>query len=218
MRALLIALLLIAALAVGADVLVTRAAEARVADEVEQSMGGEAVVDLRGWPVTLGLLQGQVDEAVINATSVPLRDTGGVLPTLDVLLSGVQLPYARGGDGDISAAAGRFSARIDQPALSGFIDRAGFGDIAEVRIVEDRLQVVIAGAAVDLTVAVRDGALVVQPASGLLSALSGGERVVPMPGLPAGTTLDQVRVESGAIVLEGPVDLRTLLGAEAPAR
>lgn len=213
-RGLLVALVLIAALAVGADFVVTRAAEDRVAAEVEQSMGGEAQVDLRGWPVTLGLLQGRVDEAVINATSVPLRDTGATMPTLDVLLSDVELPYARGG-GEISAAAGRFSARVDQDALTGIVERAGFGDIAELRIAGDRIQIVVGGAAVDLTLGVRDGALVVAPTNGLLSALSGGERVVPMEGLPPGTSLDTVRIEGGAIVLEGPVDLRTLLTAPA---
>lgn len=210
MRGLLIALLLIAALAVGADVLVTRAAEARVAEEVERSMGGEAEVDLRGWPVSLGLLQGQVDEAAINATSVPMRDTGAMLPSLDVLLTGVRLPYVGAGGGEVSADTGRFSARIDQATLTDLIARAGAGDVAQVQIAGDSLQVVIGGVAIELDVVARDGALVVRPVNGLLSAVS-GEQVVPLQGLPAGTTLEQARIEDGALVLEGPVDLQTLL-------
>jgi LmeA-like phospholipid-binding len=210
-RGLLAALLLIAGLAILADLVVTQVAESRVADEVEQSIGGAADVDLQGWPVSVGLLQGEVDEAIITATSVPLQ-AGGVLPSLDVLLSGVRLPFAASGDGQLGADTGRFVARIDQATLSDIVARAAGGTEADVRIADDRLQVVLGGLAVDLDVTARDGALVIQPVNGLLSTIS-GEQVVPVTGLPAGTTLDRASVQNGNLVLEGPVDLATLVGA-----
>lgn len=213
MRGLLVALLLIAGLAFGADWFVTRAAEARVAADVERSLGGQADVDLRGWPVSLGLLSGRVDEAVITATQVPLPQTGGVVPSLDVLLTGVSVP-AGSRAGDVAAQTGRFVARIDQEALDPLVAAAGVapGD-AQVQIAGDRLQVLTGGLAVDLELSARDGALVVRPESALLSAFSGGEREVPVQGLPPGTALEDARVEDGLLILEGPVDLGALMAA-----
>jgi hypothetical protein len=103
-------------------------------------------------------------------------------------------------------------ARIDQATLSDIVARAAGGTEADVRIADDRLQVVLGGLAVDLDVTARDGALVIQPVNGLLSTIS-GEQVVPVTGLPAGTTLDRASVQDGNLVLEGPVDLATLVGA-----
>jgi hypothetical protein len=216
MRVLLVGLVLVAALAYGADILVTNAAESRVADEVEQSVGGQAVVDLRGWPVSLGLLRGRVDEAAINATSVPVRGASGVLPSLDVLLSGVRLPFGLSGDGALGADNGRYTARIDQAALAALVAQSGVPEIAQVQLAGDHLQVLVNGVAVDLTVAARDGALVVQPVNDFLAGLS-GERVVPVQGLPAGTSLDEARIENGTLILGGPVDLTTLVTSPAPA-
>lgn len=215
MRSLLVALLLLAGVAFGADYLVTRAAEARVAEQVEQSLGGgQAQVDLRGWPVSLGILTGRVDEAAITATQVPLRETSGIVPSLDVLLSGVRIP-ATGDASQVAAEAGRFVARIDQAALATMVAGSGVpAEIAQVQIVDDHLQVVAGGLAVDLNLFARDGALVVQPDNALLSTLSGGERTVPVEGLPSGTALEGARVEGGLLILEGPVDLAALV---APA-
>lgn len=213
MRSLLVALLLIGAVAFGADWFVTRAAEARVAEQFEQSLGGSAEVDLRGWPVSLGLLTGRVDEAAITATQVPLRETGGVVPSLDVLLSGVRIP-ADGGR--TTADTGRFVARVDQQALASMVADAGVpADLAQVQIVDDRLQVVAGAFTVNLNLFARGGALVVQPENDLVSALSGGEREVPVQGLPAGVTLEGARVEGGLLILEGPVDLGALTGSTA---
>lgn len=209
MRGLIAALLVVAGLAVGADVLVTRAAERRVAVEVEQSMGGDAQVDLRGWPVSLGLLRGEVDQALITATQVPLREAPGVLPSVDVVLSGVSLDYGRGA-GTVDADSGRFTARVDQAALTSLATAAGVGDVAQVQLAGDRLQAVVNGVAIDLLVTARDGALVVRPENDILDALSGGERIVPVAGLPPGTALESAEVRDGLLLLGGPVDLATL--------
>jgi hypothetical protein len=212
MRGVLVAVVVLALLAVGADYALTRAVEARVASEVEESMGGQAEVDLRGWPVSLGLLRGTVEEATIHATQVPIEETGGVLPVLDVVLTDIRLPPVAGGDPRaLRAGSGRFVTRLDQEALTDLAVDAGAPQIGAVQISGDTLQVVIRGVAVDLTVAARDGALVVRPVNDLLARLTGGEQVVPVDGLPEGTRLDGARVEDGALVLSGPVDLEALV-------
>ncbi len=212
MRWLLFALVLLGVLAYAADQVVTGVAERRVAAEFEQSMGGgSAVADLAGWPVSLGLLRGEVPQATINATAVPLRDIGATLPSLDVSLTDVTLPYASGNTAGLSASAGRFVARVDQTALNSIVAASGAPDGAQVQIAGDVLQIVIQGVPVDLTVSAREGALVVAPTNGLLSALSGGERVFPLNGLPPGTALDTVQVTGGSVLLSGPVDLATLV-------
>lgn len=217
MRGLLAALALLGLLFVGADYAVTRAAEARVAAEVEESMGGQAEVSLSGWPVSLGLLRGTVQGATIHATEVPIQEIGGTLPVLDVVLTQVQLPYGAGGDGrTIRAETGRFIARLDQDALAQLAIDAGAPDIGTVQIAGESLQVVVRGVAIDLAVTARDGALVVRPVNDLLARLIGGEQVLPLEGLPPGATLDDARVEDGALVLTGPVDLQTLI-AGSPA-
>ena len=216
LAALLFALVVVGGLAFVADQVVTGMAEERVAGEFEQSVGGDATAQLDGWPVSLGLLRGEVPEATINATAVPLRDVGAILPRLDVQLTDVTLPYARGGGGGaLSATTGRFTATVDQAALTGIVAAAGVPDGAQVQIAGDALQVLVQGVTVDLDVSARDGALVVVPTNGLFSALSGGERVFPLAGLPPGTSLDSVQVSGGTVILTGPLDLATLVAAQA---
>lgn len=215
LAALLFAVVLVGGLAFVADQVVTGMAEQRVAGEFEQSVGGDATAQLDGWPVSLGLLRGEVPEATINATAVPLRDVAVVLPRLDVQLTDVTLPYAGGGAEALSASTGRFTATVDQTALAGIVAAAGVPDGAQVQIAGDVLQVLVQGITVDLEVSARDGALVVVPTNGLFSALSGGEQVFPLTGLPAGTSLDSVQVSGGTVILAGPLDLATLVAAQA---
>lgn len=215
LAALLFAVVLVGGLAFVADQVVTGMAEQRVAGEFEQSVGGDATAQLDGWPVSLGLLRGEVPEATINATAVPLRDVAVVLPRLDVQLTDVTLPYAGGGAEALSASTGRFTATVDQAALTGIVAAAGVPDGAQVQIAGDVLQVLVQGITVDLDVSARDGALVVVPTNGLFSALSGGEQVFPLTGLPAGTSLDSVQVSGGTVILAGPLDLATLVAAQA---
>jgi len=212
---LLFAVVLLGGLAFAADQVVTGMAEQRVAGEFEQSVGGDATAQLDGWPVSLGLLRGEVPEATISATAVPLRDVAVVLPRLDVQLIDVTLPYAGGGAEALSASTGRFTATVDQAALTGIVAAAGVPDGAQVQIAGDVLQVLVQGITVDLDISARDGALVVAPTNGLFSALSGGERAFPLTGLPPGTSLDTVQVSGGTVILAGPLDLATLVAAQA---
>jgi DUF2993 family protein len=206
MRSLIASLLLLAGLAIGADVLVTRAAERRVALEVEQSIGGHAQVDLRGWPVSLGLLRGDVDEAAITTTQVPLRRAPGVLPAVHVRLSGVRLR-----PDSASARSGHFTAHVDQAALTSLTAALGDEAFGDVRLAGDRLLVVVEGVAVNLLVSTRDGAIAVRPENEILNVAAGGERIIPVEGLPPGASLETVEVRDGVLLVSGPLDLATLV-------
>lgn len=203
---------LLAALAVAVDSGLTRSAEEQAAARVVAETGAaDATVDLRGWPVTLRLATGTVPEAFLTADAVPIPGRGAALSRLDVTLTDVALRFddlREPGAIPVRAATGRFEARLDGEALRTLAaeDSAVAQVIDRIEFVEGVVRVVAGGGAlsVDATAEARDGDLVLRPTEALpIPGLE--ELVVPLRDLPAGAVVDRIRVEPGAMVLEGEV-------------
>lgn len=101
MKGLLVALVVLAALAVGADLVAARVAEGVIADQAQRS-GGLAQrpdVDVRGFPFLTQAVGGRYEEVRLRTSG----DVGGAdVEALDVRLLGVRLPLADAVSGDVA--------------------------------------------------------------------------------------------------------------------
>lgn len=220
---LLCAIALLGALAAAVDAGLTRSAEERAAERVVAETGAaDATVDLQGWPVMLRLATGTVPRAVLTAQTVPIPDRGAALSSLDVTLTDVALRFDDLSATDtlpVRAATGRFEARLDGEALRTLAaeDPTVAQVVDRIELLDGVVRVVVAGGSfsVDATAEARDGDLVVRPTQPLpVPGLE--EVVVPLRDLPAGATVDSLRVEAGALVLEGEVTDLVLDAATLP--
>ncbi len=212
MRWILALFVALAVLVVAGDLALTSYIEREAGARVSRQIGAPATVALDGWPVTARLLADTgVPTAIVSATDVPLQGGGPLqLSRVDVTLSDVRLPEALQGNPEVlTAESGRFTAAVDQEAVQALATQAS--ELGQVQILDDRLQLAVGGFTADLLVGARDGALVLTLANAPLPGLDGREFVVPLAGLPAGATLEQATVASGAIQLAGPVDVTQLV-------
>ena len=183
------------------DLLATNLAEDRAAEQVAAELNADVDVDLRGWPVTLRLLGRQVPEVGFVATDVPLRDTAASLSRLDATLRDVEVPWTWTGemDGVVRAGEGTFTAELDETAVQALVDLP-----ITVTLEDGVIRGSIAGAQLDATAEVEEGAIVLRPAAGALANL--GELRLPLQGLPQGAVVEGVRVEPGVLRLNGSLD------------
>lgn len=209
---LLCAVALLGALAFAVDSGLTRSAEDQAADRVISETGAaDATVDLRGWPVALRLATGTVPEAYLTAATVPIPGRGAALSRLDVTLTDVALRFDdlnEPGAIPVQAAAGRFEAALDGEALRTLAaeDPTVAQVVERIELLDGVVRVIALGGAfsIDATVEARDGDLVLRPVEPL--PVPGLEEVViPLRDLPAGAVVDDIRVEPGAVVLQGQV-------------
>lgn len=191
-------------IAAAVDLGLTAGAERQAAERLSAELGAPATVDLRGWPVTLRLLTGEVPEVVAEASSVPVPERAASLSRLTVTLTGVRLRL-----GDlrapealpVRARTGRFTATVTADDLLELAGRPPIVQALELRPGVVRL-VLLGGVTVEGTATARDGVLVLTPAQPVLGI---AELPVPLGELPAGATVDRVEVGDGELLLEGSV-------------
>jgi hypothetical protein len=194
-----VAVILLAAL--GADAAVTALAEQQAAREATAALAAPTSVDLRGWPVSLRLVLGGLPEVDVRSSAVPLGDTGAALTSLDATLTDVSADLgellAAGRRAPVRARGGRFTAVLDEAGverLAGLPITITLGD-GTVELIAPRLRV-------EATAAVGDGGLILRP---LARGLERFAVRIPLEGLPPGLVVEQVRVEPGRVIVEGPV-------------
>lgn len=200
MRRVLVGLLVVAVLAFLGDALATNVAEARAAERVAAELGASVDVDLRGWPVSLRLLNRHVPEVGLVATDVPLRDTPASLTRLEATLTDVAVPWTWTGrlDGVVEARGGTFAAELDEAAVQSLVDLP-----VTISLEEGIIRGSVGTAQLDATAEVVDGAIVLRPAASALAEL--GELRVPLDGLPQGAVVESVRVEPDVLLIAGSV-------------
>lgn len=198
MRRLLLALVVVAVVAFLGDALATNVAEARAAERVSAELGASVEVDLRGWPVSLRLLNRHVPEVGLEAADVPLRGSGARLSRLEATLFDVAVPWTWTGrfDGVVEARSGRFTAELDEAAVQSLVPLP-----VTITLEEGIIRGRLGTAQLDATAEVVDGAILLRPAASSLADL--GELRVPLDGLPVGATVESVRIEPDVLVIGG---------------
>lgn len=200
MRAFVGTLIVLAVLAVAGDAALTRVAEQRASEQASVLLGAPATVDLEGWPVSLRLLLGSVPAVDVLATDVSTPN-GARLDRLEVTLSDVRLRLTDLFTGRLRASArsGTFVADLDATAVEQLLGM--LGQVGDVALSDGVVRLEVAGRSIDATVAVEGRTLVLRagnPVRGRPVRLQ-----VPLPTLPAGTTVEQVTVLPGILRVEG---------------
>lgn len=196
--AFLITFLLLCAGGLAVDAWVTSTAEEQAAHRVGEVLGAPTEVELRGWPVSLRLLQGRVPEVALVARDVELA--GGVrLDRLEAVVSNVRITSAelRGtGALPIDGGAGTFRADVAEATVS---DLAG----VPVTLGDGLASVTVDGRAVDAVAGVESGQIVLRPVG-----VAAGEVApvpLPLPPLPGEAVIDGVRIQPGVLRVSGRV-------------
>ena len=221
MKAFLVVVVLLGALAAGADWYFTGVAEERAGAEVSARLRAPVTVDLRGWPVSLRLLLGSVPEVAFAARDVPLQEVEGSLQLLEATLQDVRLDPAAlsGADLVIEARAGTFLAVLDQATVAALARGNLDGVSIELGAGTARVGVPqLGGVGLDTAVAVEDGQVVMRM-TGLPGQLLPPLRL-DLPVLPGGATVTTVEILPGRLVVHGTVtrlDLSAVGGQVVPA-
>jgi hypothetical protein len=207
MRAFVASAMVLAVVAIGLDLAVERAAERRISQQVSQLLGAPAMVDLRGWPVSLRLVFGSLPEVAVHAQDVP-TDSGVRLRQVDATLNEVRLQL-----GDLShprlpvdARAGTFTADLDAQAVQQLFER---GSATTVQLADGLVRLRTPTTTIDTRVEIEEGMLVLTPVTSSPQLPSRVE--IPLPRLPAGTMVQQVTIFGDLIRLEGLFDPEALL-------
>lgn len=195
--------------AVGVEVALRVALPSWLGTRLTAAFGGPAEVELPT-PLLPHVLRRAFPIVTVHATDVPIGDAGGRLDRLDVHLRDVRFLRTRDEPEAVSAGEGRFVATI----LAANVGR--LGDVPPiVRAIDvepDTLWITtVGGVRLPATVDVDQGDLAVRPRSRSLASLPFGELVIPLPVLPAGAIVTDVRLEDGAVVASGTVDGDRLL-------
>ena len=219
LRALLIAVLLIAALLIGADRVVAAVAEDRLADRLQQRLSLATVpeVTIHGFPLLTQAISGTYREIEVHATGLEI---GGYRDLdLDVRLRDVDLPLSKAIQADVTGAVAKTAeatVRIPESSISEVagldvaIDSASGNAITmstTVGLPGRSVPVSITaeaqteGSTVQLTVLEATAADVVLP-SDLVASISDSLALsVPVPALPQGMSLQSASAAPGALVL-----------------
>jgi len=203
-RGLLAGLILLAVVAGGLDLALTRAAERRASEQASALLDAPATVDLRGWPVSLRLLLGAVPVVVVHAENVP-TDSGVRVESLGLTLSDVRVRLAdlEGGRLPTDARDGAFTAALDRRGVGQLLGGLVAADAIQLR--DGVVGVEVAGVLVEAEVDVdQRGRLVLTLVNGPQELLP--RIAVPLPMLPAGTTVQRVTVRDGLLLFEGVFD------------
>lgn len=200
-------LLILAVLVVAGDPLLRRVAGDVAARRLAPHLGARPAVDIRGWGSGWRLLTGRLPRVTIRATDVPAGRTR--LAELEVHLRHVELPRA---GRELSAASGRFRARLLGADLSSLVD---LPTPAVLDLVDGGVRLTAPGglaAEADLTV--RDGAVLVEPRARLLRLLPRKLRI-DLGELPAGARVERLRVTPSGVIATGPLRTDRLLAERA---
>ncbi len=122
-RAIAITLVVLVALAVGADFALRLIAEARLADSAQASLGlpQRPDLDLRGFPFLLQFARGRFERVGVQADDVESEDL--VIDRVDLTFEDVVFDRASifGGGGTITAAGGTGRAELGEDAVSAYL-------------------------------------------------------------------------------------------------
>lgn len=201
LASLLVVLALLAGGAVLADSLLTRTAEQQAAQRLSAELGGApAEVDLRGWPVSLRLLGGQVPRADLAATGVTFADSPVRIERFEATLEDVRVRFADlRGDGPlpVNVGAGRFTVDLDEENVNRAVVVPG-----GITLGEGLAAVDVAGRRVEVVPIVEAGQVVLRP---VVEGTDLPPVTVPLPDLPAEVVIEQVIVRPGVLTVSGQV-------------
>ena len=188
------------ALLLVADLAVTELAERTAARQLERSLCGEADVDLDGWPVSARLVAGRVPHVHASVDGARPEGLGGPITRLEVDARDVRLD----GTSVASLGAGAFTATVADAEVGALVDLPVVVD--RVEFADGRVVVhAVGGLEVPATVALEDDTVVVTPTLGFAAFPDLALRV-PLDALPEGTTVTDVEVGSGMLVVIGTLD------------
>jgi hypothetical protein len=196
--AFLLTLVLLCGAAVGADALLTSAVEREASARVGAVLDAPADVALRGWPVSLRLLQGRVPEADIVAAGVPLGD-GLRIDRLEATISDVTLDLSdlrRRDAWGLDVGGGTFVAEFSEGSVG---DMTGLP--IQVRLGEGLAEVSVGDLVVEIAASVEAGRVVLRPLGPVPPGL--GPVALSLPALPGDARIDQVRVLPGRLLVTG---------------
>jgi hypothetical protein len=196
----LITLLLLCGAAIAADAWFTSTAEEQASQRVGAVLGAPTDVELRGWPVTLRLLQGTVPEVGLVAQDVELE--GGVrLQRLEADVQDVRITFAelRGTDDlPIDGGSGTFRAELSQDTVAHLAGMPG-----GVELGDGLGRAVIGGQPIEVVAAVEGGLVVFRPVGAPTGEVS--PVALALPPLPGAAVIEAVRIEPGVLVISGRV-------------
>jgi hypothetical protein len=198
--ALVVVLVLLGAAFVVGDVVATRNAEELASQRVSAELGAPAEVDLRGWPVSVHLLQGRVREVAIITTDVPLEGTEARIARLETAVVDVRIRFAdlRGsGALPVDGGRGTFRADLDEASVNLLVDLPG-----GVRLGDGLAELDVGGQRIDVAAIVRDGQVLLRPVDDTPGV---GPVPLPLPPLPGDVTIEAVTVTTGTLTLQGTV-------------
>lgn len=203
--AFLLTFVLLCGAAIGADAWVTAAAEDLASEEATARLGAPAEVSMRGWPVTVRLLQGRVPEVDLIAAGVPIDGVEQRIDRLRVTLTDARVQFrGLGSAPELEAGAGQFHAELSEAVVGALVGLPG-----AVTLGDGLGTVAAAGQSVDVAATAEAGAVVFRP---LAPASQGLEPVeLRLPDLPGATVqIEQALIAPGVLRLSGPVVLRDL--------
>lgn len=216
--ALFFTLILLAALAVGADFAAGRLFETRARSMLQQEfrLEEEPVVQVRDFPFLVSLVRERLDTVDVAASGVRAGDV--TLDQVRIDLRNVEIPRSvlLGDTGTVTIGRAGGRIRVSENEISRLLERQVPG--ARLRLLADGMRVDLAqqvfGQAVDVsltgTPSLEDGQLRFQPEAVETSVQipPAVERLVlaqtytvEIPPLPGGLTVDRMVTEPGALVL-----------------
>lgn len=177
--------------------------ERQAEERIEVRLGTPVDVNLSGFPVTPRLLTGSVPRADITLQEAGIPGTGVGLGRLAVTLTDVRYTGEPGGlmNLPIEAREVRFESRLSEEEVFGLA--GALLGVEGAELADGGLVLYLpGGATADAGLAAEDGGLVLRPETPAL------EPEIPLTpgGLPAGASLEEVDVESDAVVIEGRAD------------
>lgn len=196
-----LAVLVVVLAVAAANAWLAAAVEDRVAEEVERELGAPVDVRLEGFPVGFRSLTGRLPAAELRGRDVPLPDTAATASEVRLSLTEVRVDRDRG---RVEAARADVTATLEEPAVEELLGVLGRLPLVGIELQPGVLRLSVAGfAAVDTAARADDGDLVV----GLTAPL---DRLVPgelrWEDLPLGLRLDDVRLHTGEMELDGHIE------------
>lgn len=193
-----LAALVVLVVVAAANAWLAAAAEDRVAEEVERELGAPVDVRLEGFPVGLRSLTGRLPAAELRGRDVPLPDTAATASEVRLSLTDVRVDRD---SGRVEAARADITATLDESAVEELLGVLGRVPLVGIELQPGALRLNVAGfAAVDAAVRADEGDLVVGLTAPLNQLIPGELR---WEDLPLGLQLDDVRLRTGEMELDG---------------
>ncbi len=197
-----VVLLLIGAVLLIGDRVVTSMAGERAAERVSEELDAPTEVTLHGWPVALRLLVGTIERAEVTATDVPLEE-GGTLDRLDVTLHDIDLGIGdlqNPPDGLPPSRDGSFTASISGDITWALTSVPSM--LASLAITDDTVQLQTPVAVLSADLVVHSDRLLFEP-NVPLGVVFRGDVELDISDQPGRPVLETADIEDGTLVLAG---------------